>query len=623
NRQRSERETRVRDLARREKELREAVNKAGGKPLEAIDGRIAAAKKSAGDNQAAEYGWHGEIAATDSVAKWVQVDLGRSVALDRIVLAPCRDAFANIGDGFGFPRRFRVEASDDPNFVDGVVVVADRTSDDLPNPGIARQTFSVGGKSARHVRVTATRLAPRQNDFIFALAELEAYDTAGANVARQATVTSLDSIEAPPRWARANLVDGRAPGTPVPAEEIARLEREREELIQRTVDAGLLRDLAETSRAHQAAKKAVDQLPAPSKVFVGAVHYGSGNFRGTGPDDGKPRPIHLLSRGDVNKRGPEVAPGALKCVSELPSDLGLPKEHGEGDRRAALARWLTDARNPLTWRSIVNRVWQYHFGRGIVDTPNDFGRMGGRPSHPELLDWLAVDFRDGGQSFKALHRSIVTSQTYRQTSRFDPVPASPAGDGARAAGPASVDGDNRLLWRMNTRRLEAEAIRDSILAVSGKLDLTPYGPGFQDFVVEKPEHSPHYEYHLYDPEDPKTHRRSVYRFLVRSQLEPFMTALDCADPSMRVDRRNETLTPLQALALMNGKLSVAMARHFAERVRRESASDATAEAQVRRAFLIALQRPPSPSELTTLAPYTMRHGLAATCRLLLNLNEFV
>ena len=613
NRLRTEREERVRTLTEREKELRDAVNKAGGEALKQLDEKLSAAQKSGGDAQPAEYGWHSEIAPRETDLKWVQVDLGRSVPLDRIVLAPCRDAFNNIGDGFGFPRRFLVEIAEDAAFATGATTITNRTEEDLPNPGVARQTLALGGKSARYIRVTATKLAPRQDDFIFALAELEAFDAAGTNLARQATVTSLDSIESPPRWARQNLVDGRGPGRPVAPEEITRLKQEREKLVETTVAEPLRRDFASATASIQPARKAVDELPAPSKVFVGAVHYGSGNFKGTGPNGGRPRPIHLLHRGDVTQPGPEIQPGALRCITSLPSDFALSKDHSEGVRRAALAQWLTDPKNPLPWRSIVNRVWQYHFGRGIVDTPNDFGRMGGRPSHPELLDWLAAEFRDGSQSLKDLHRVIVTSATYQQSSHSSTEPGSPS----------AVDSDNRFLARMHPRRLEAEAVRDSLLAVSGKLDLTPFGPGFQDFVVEKPEHSPHYEYHLYDPEDVRTHRRSVYRFLVRSQLEPFMTALDCADPSMRVDRRNETLTPLQALALMNGKLSVAMAKHFANRVQRESGPDATAEAQIRRVFELALQRDPTASERTTLVPYTTQHGLAATCRVVLNLNEFV
>jgi hypothetical protein len=272
-----------------------------------------------------------------------------------------------------------------------------------------------------------------------------------------------------------------------------------------------------------------------------------------------------------------------------------------------LAKWITDKNNALTWRSIVNRVWQHHFGRGLVDTANDFGRMGGKPSHPELLDWLAVTFRDDfGGSLKKLHKLIAMSETYRQASD-----SSDLSDKSDAA--------NQWLSHQNRRKLDAESIRDSILAVSGKLDLTMGGPSFQDFIIDKPQHSPHYEYHLHDPEDPKSHRRSIYRFIVRSQQQPFMTVMDCADPSMRVDKRNESLSPLQALAMMNNGLTVAMAKHFAERVSKEAAG---LEAQTKRAFALALAREPKADELAPLVDYAKREGLENTCRVILNLNEF-
>jgi hypothetical protein len=279
----------------------------------------------------------------------------------------------------------------------------------------------------------------------------------------------------------------------------------------------------------------------------------------------------------------------------------------ESARRAALAKWITDKNNALTWRSIVNRVWQHHFGRGLVDTANDFGRMGGKPSHPELLDWLAVTFRDEmGGSLKKLHKLIVMSETYRRGS-----------DAAKAA--ATLDANNVFLSHQNRRKLDAESIRDSILAVSGKMNLTMGGPSFQDFIIDKPQHSPHYEYHLHDPEDPKSHRRSIYRFIVRSQQQPFMTVMDCADPSMRVEKRNESLSPLQALAMMNNGLTVAMAKHFAERVSKEAQG---LESQTKRAFALALSREPRTEELTSLVDYAKREGLENTCRVIMNLNEF-
>jgi hypothetical protein len=314
----------------------------------------------------------------------------------------------------------------------------------------------------------------------------------------------------------------------------------------------------------------------------------------------------VLRRGDVRTPLQEVGPGSLSVIAELPGAFDLPPGHAEGDRRAALAKWITDRRNPLTWRSVVNRVWQYHFGRGIVATPNDFGRMGQLPSHPELLDWLAAEFRDGGQSPKALHRLLVTTATYRQSSagheRFE-----------------RQDAGNVYLWRMARRKLEAEAVRDAALAVAGRLDRTMGGPAFRDFVIERPEHSPHYQYHLHDPDDPRSHRRSVYRFLVRSKPQPFMTVLDCADPSMQVEKRNESLSPLQALALYNNGFMLTMAKRLAARVEKAGGPAEQMSAAVR----LALGRPPTEAERAALTEYARQHGLANACRVVLNLNEFV
>ncbi len=558
-------------------------------------------------------GYHSAVADTQDTVKWVQVDLGASVEIDRVWLLPASDPYNGIGDGFGFPVRFKVEVSDDPEFRTGVKLAWIRYDvsfmADFPNPGLT--PFSTGGSkddgiAGRHVRVTATRLAPRKGDYVFALAELKVTDRAGNNVALGKPVTSLDSIESGERWSRTNLTDGLAP-TSLTAAEKAEREARREELLLAAADAatrarrGGMRQESERLRAE------IASLPAPDLVYAGGIHQGTGTFTGTGASGGRPRPIPLLSRGQVTQPGRLVEPGTLSAVTFAPARFDLPDDAPEGARRAALARWLTDPRHPLTWRSIVNRVWQYHFGRGLVDTPNDFGRNGGLPSHPELLDWLAAEFRDGGGSLKALHRLIVTSETYRQAS---------AGD---AAG-ATVDTGNALLWRQNRRRLEAEAIRDSVLAVSGRLDLKMGGPGWQDFVIERPEHSPQYVYAKADPEDPATFRRSIYRFIVRSQTQPWMTSLDCADPSMRVDRRSESLSPLQALALLNNGFMLTQARHFAARVAAETPDLA---AQVTRAHTLALGRAPSPEEAARLGEFARAHGLPALCRLLVNLNEFL
>jgi hypothetical protein len=612
--QRKSLEARKRGAAAARKELEAQITRAGGKELEGLDKQIAEAKKAGKEGARPEFGWHSAIEAAADTVKWVQVDLGEPVAIASVIYVGCHDDFNNIGAGFGFPPRFRIEASDDAGFQKDVTVLEDQTAVDLPNPGVTPRRIEVGGKRARFVRMTATKLATRQNDYIFALAELSVLDADGKNVALGAPVTALDSIEAPPRWGRQNLVDGYyyglKPKTPPAA--LAALEDQRRQLVSRVVDAGVVQRLEAAKREAEAATAELAKLPAPKLVYAGAVHYGEGAFAGTGPSGGKPRPIFVLSRGDVRHPGKEVSPGTVPFIPDTPSAFDLPPEGGESARRAALVRWLTDPRNPLTWRSIVNRVWQYHFGRGLVDSPNDFGHMGQQPSHPELLDWLAVEFRDGGQSLKQLHRLLLTSASYRQASTAD----TGRKPGRRAE---VIDADNRLLWRMNRRKLEAEALRDTVLAVAGKLDLTPGGPAFQDFVIDKPDHSPHYEYDRHDPEDAKTHRRSIYRFLVRSQPQPFMTALDCADPSMSVERRCETLSPLQALALLNDKLIVAMSKHFAARV---EGMAATPRDRVIAAFRLALARSPTPAEARALASYAKEHGLANACRVILNLNEF-
>jgi hypothetical protein len=322
----------------------------------------------------------------------------------------------------------------------------------------------------------------------------------------------------------------------------------------------------------------------------------------------EPRPVHLLARGNVQAPEKAVAPGTVGCVPDLPARFGLTEQAAEGERRAALARWIADNKNVLTWRSIVNRVWQYHFGAGIVDSPSDFGRMGSKPSHPELLDWLAVWFRDDAKaSLKLLHRLIVTSAVYRQAS-------------AHRSDAASMDAENRLLWRMNRARLDAESVRDSVLAVAGKLETTLGGPSVQMFYF-KDDHSPVYDYARFDPDAAGAYRRSIYRFIVRSVSDPFMDRLDCPDPSVQTPKRSTTLTAIQALALLNNPFMVRMSEHIADRVRQTS-PDAN-DAQVRSAVRLVLGRPAADREVTLFTGYLQKHGLENLCRLLLNTNEFL
>jgi mono/diheme cytochrome c family protein len=596
-----------------QKHVDEQISQRGGAELAALEARIAeiAARPKAGTRP--EFGYHSAISAVQNVTKWVQLDLGSSQAIGEIVVVGCHDDFNNIGAGFGFPLRYKIEASDDPAFAADVKLVLDRTASDVANPGIAPQRISTGEAKARYLRFTATKLAPRKNDYIFALAEMQVFAPGGQNIAAGAPVAAFDTIEAPPRWSRKNLVDGVyfASGAAY-ADELDKLAVERKALLDRVVGGDLQRQRATTAARQQAISQQLGKLPPPSLVYAAGVYRGKGAFAGTGAVGGKPRDIFVLARGDVRSPGKPALPGTVDIIPGVPCRFELPPEATEGERRAALARWITRTDNPLTWRSIVNRVWQHHFGRAIVDTPNDFGRMGELPSHAELLDWLAVEFRDNGQSLKRLHKLIVCSATYRQAS-------SGPKDAASAARAKSLDADNRLLWRANRRRLEAEAVHDAVLRAAGKLNLQMGGPSFQDFVIEQPAHSPHYEYRLHDPADPRSHRRSIYRFIVRSQPQPFVTTLDCADPSMRVDKRNESISALQALALLNNGLMVTMSKHFAERVARVSP---VPQRQVAALFHIALARSPTAEEQAALAQYIREHGLTNACRLVLNLNEF-
>jgi hypothetical protein len=602
-------QARQRDLQSQTDRLMKLARDRGGETLKALEAMIASLDHpTAGRTQ----GWHSNLEEVQNTTKWVQIDLGTSTDLKQIILHPCHDNYNQIGDGFGFPLRFKVEISDDASFEKGVTVIADQSAQDFANPGIKPVAFDTHGR-ARHVRLTATTLASRRDAFIFALAEVHVLDGTGKNVAEGAPVTALDSIEAPHSWSRNYLTDTRYPAENEAGATATRPDRAKLTQARQLVIAGLLgeKDASDLNAAEislQEANEELKKLPPSQLVYAGTVHHGSGAFTGTGASGGKPRPITVLSRGDVRRPGKLAEPGAVSGITALPARFHLSPEAPEGERRAALARWITDSRHPLTWRTIVNRVWQYHFGRGLVDTPNDFGRMGGLPTHPELLDWLAATFRDDmNGSLKQLHRLIVTSAAYRQKS--DTV-----SDHAE-----EIDSSNTLLWRQNRRKLEAEAVRDSVLAVAGKLDLTMGGPSFQDFIVTHPEHSPHYEYHLADPENPALHRRAVYRFLVRSQQQPWMAALDCADPSMLVEKRNQTITPLQALAQLNNQLMITMARHFAARV---AAAGPDLDTQVTAAFRIAMQRIPLPHEVETLSQYAATHGMENTCRLIINLNEF-
>ncbi|MEO8496353.1 MAG: DUF1553 domain-containing protein, partial [Planctomycetota bacterium] len=413
------------------------------------------------------------------------------------------------------------------------------------------------------------------------------------------------------RWAKSNLTDGiwAQASDPVAIRELADATKQQSDILARINTPERIAEREQLNGRITDATQQLAALPKGRMVYAAATHFApQGNFH---PTMGTPRAVRLLYRGDVTAPRDEVQPGTLPIFDSVDPGFGLPTDHSEGDRRAALAQWITHENHPLTWRSIANRIWLYHFGAGLVDTPNDFGRMGQLPSHPELLDWLAAELRDNGQSIKELHRLIVTSRVYQQTS-------SPTVADAAAA--SALDSGNRLLWRMNRRRLEAEEIRDAVLSVSGRLDTAMGGPGYYLFVLEKTDHSPHYEYYLFSPEDRASQRRSVYRFVVRSQPDPFMTTLDCADSSQSTPLRSETLTSLQALSLLNNKFNLTMSQYFAERLTSERS---TLPKQIDLAMRLVAGRPPTASEQQQLEAYAETHGMANLCRVLFNLSEFV
>ena len=355
--------------------------------------------------------------------------------------------------------------------------------------------------------------------------------------------------------------------------------------------AGLSPDEAAVARDLMRERK-----PLESKILsaTNAQKAFAGAFRQ--PDD-----IHLLNRGDPEQPIEPVAPAVLRALD----DLRLPRDADEQKRRRALADWIANPDNPLTARVMVNRIWQGHFGRGLVETASDFGRMGSEPSHPGLLDWLAAEFIRSGWSVKHMHRVIVLSGTYGQTSAV------------RNHRSLEIDADARLLWRFPSRRLEAESIRDSMLAVSGQLSVKMYGRGYDLFDKRgglsgfKP-----IEHFAGDGL-----RRMIYAHKVRRETEAVFGAFDCPDAGQSTARRVESTTPIQALNLFNSTFTLDQAKAFADRVRREAGSDTSA--QIHRAYQLALGRNATADELSEAEPVVGQHGLAVLCRALFNSNEFL
>jgi hypothetical protein len=327
-----------------------------------------------------------------------------------------------------------------------------------------------------------------------------------------------------------------------------------------------------------------------------------------------PDKIHLLNRGDPEQPKEEVEPAVLGVLGAT----RLTKDTAEQQRRLALADWIASAQNPLTARVMVNRIWQGHFGTGLVETPSDFGRNGARPSHPELLDWLASEFMRSGWSMKRLHRLIVLSATYRQKSSTEGNKGNEARRSSLSSLPSvQIDSESRLLWRFPSRRLESEAIRDSMLFVSGNLNLKLYGRGF-DLFNNRGGLSGFQPVESFSGEGL---RRMIYAHKVRREREAVFGAFDCPDAGQSTARRRESTTPIQALNLFNSRFTLEQAEAFATRVRAEAGDDVAK--QVRRAYRLALSRTPTSAEMADARPVVSVHGLPALCRALFNCTEFL
>jgi hypothetical protein len=333
----------------------------------------------------------------------------------------------------------------------------------------------------------------------------------------------------------------------------------------------------------------LNAMSAPLQVFAGKFV--------------NPEPIHLLMRGDPGQPRDRVGPGALQILKgfELTPDTA-----SESERRATFAKWLTKEAAHLTARVAVNRIWQHHFGAGLVDTPNDFGVMGSRPTHPELLDWLAAEFIASGWKVKSLQRRILASATYRQSSS------------SRGQSEAMrADAHTRLLWRFPPRRLDAETIRDSMLSISGNLDPKRGGEGVNIFTRQG----------SFDQWKPLavtpigSNRRMIYLTRIRGVDDGMFKTFDIPECGQIKDKRTESTTPLQALNLLNGPFSLEQSAALAKRI--EGEAGANLNAQVTRTFERILGRAPKDEELKLCQATAQAEGLETVCRALFNSNEFL
>jgi len=386
---------------------------------------------------------------------------------------------------------------------------------------------------------------------------------------------SLDGTE----WRTVATSADREPWTPEHA--VARLRRD-------VITPAEQMELSALTRQKQQTQRQLNAVPPLRLVWAGT--YAEPTQR-----------TFVHKGGDPMKPADPVAPASLAVLDRVTTPYQLDLEAPEAERRLALARWIASDENPLTARVLANRVWHYHFGIGIVDTPSDFGFLGGRPTHPELLDWLAARLQHHGWRLKPLHREILLSQTYQQS-------------GAYREEAARADQSSRFLWRFPPRRLGAEEIRDTMLQVAGKLESTMGGPGFRLYKFTQNNVS---TYFPLDQPGPETYRRAVYHQNARASIVDLLSDFDFPDIAAAAPRRAHTTTPLQALTLLNHRFTLDMAAALAARLSGDAAG------QVQQAYALAFQRAPSSREAAGAVTFIQAHGIDAFCRALLNTNELI
>ena len=320
-----------------------------------------------------------------------------------------------------------------------------------------------------------------------------------------------------------------------------------------------------------------------------------------------PPPTKFLNRGQVTEPGNEVFPGNIPVPSFKGNFTKILPTASDPDRRETLAKWITNQANPLFSRVIVNRIWHYHFGNGLVDTPSDFGFNGSKPTHPELLDYLSQSFIDSGYSLKQLHRSIVLSRTYQQESK-------PSADSLKK------DFDNRYLWRWAPRRLDAESIRDSSIKTCGTFNQEMYGPGFSDYKTESNNGTTYYN--PLEKLDFRLSRHSIYRFTPRGANQGLLDSFDCPDNSSAAPKRSKTTTPIQALAFWNGPFTQNLSESYSKNHSDFEALNST-DQKINHVFNHLLQRLPLDAEKSKALALVEKHGFTPLIRAILNTNEFL